>query len=67
MIQVEVIGNLGADAEVAEINGQYYARFNVGVNRQSGNGDKVTTWVNCSKAVTPSGNLTQYLQKGQPV
>lgn len=67
MIRVELIGFLGADAKVAESNGGYFARFDVGISRKASSGDTVTTWVQCTKSVPPSGNLAQYLTKGQQV
>lgn len=67
MIKVDIIGYLGADAKVVESNGSYYARFDVGVSRRTSSGDAVTTWVQCTKSVPPSGNLAQYLAKGQQV
>lgn len=67
MIKIELIGNLGADAKVVTQNTTLIT-FNVGVSRRSGDGNKVTTWVRCTKSAESSGgNIAQYLTKGTRV
>ena len=49
MLQIEVIGNIGADAEIKEFGGKKYVSFNVAHSerRKDANGTTVesTTWV----------------------
>ena len=60
MLQVQVIGNLGADAEVKEINGKQYSAFRVAATSRN-----ETTWV--SILYSYRENLHKYLIKGQQV
>lgn len=68
MIKLEVIGNLGADAEVKVYNGNKFVSFRVAhtdkwVDRQTGVISTQTTWVSCSLN-GDGGGLTPYLKKG---
>lgn len=64
MIQMQVIGNLGKDAEVRKINDRDYFSFSVASTKRRGD-EKVTTWVNVLKPY--SDRLRQYLVKGEKV
>jgi single-strand DNA-binding protein len=69
MLQVEVIGNIGADAVVKEFNGQKFISFSVAhteryTDSQGQRRDR-TTWVSCLK-YGESGVLA-YLKKGTRV
>lgn len=71
MLKIEIIGNLGADAEQKMANGKSYLSFRVAETRKFA--DKVTgeivsntTWVSCSMD-GEHANLLQYLKKGQRV
>ena len=71
MFKVEVIGNLGADAETRVSNGATYVTFRVAhtvknVNMQSGEIIREAVWVSCSKA-GDCANLMPYLHKGTKV
>lgn len=71
MIKMEIIGNLGADAEVKVYNGSKFVSFRVAhtdkwVDQQSGVISTQTTWVSCSLN-GDGGGLTQYLKKGTKV
>ena len=71
MIKLEVIGNLGADAEVKQYNGNKFVSFRVAhtdkwVDQQTGVISTQTTWVSCSLN-GDGGGLTQYLKKGTKV
>ena len=71
MIKLEVIGNLGADAEVKVYNGNKFVSFRVAhtdkwVDRQTGVISTQTTWVSCSLN-GDGGGLTPYLKKGTKV
>lgn len=60
MLQFTIIGNLGADAELKEINGKQYSAFRVAATSRN-----ETTWV--SVLYNYHENLHQYLTKGQQV
>lgn len=66
MIALEIIGNLGADAQQKEINGQKYISFNIANTdtyiNNNGERKENTTWVSClKKGESP---VIQYLKKG---
>lgn len=70
MIQIQVIGNLGANAEVRVHNGAKFVSFRVASTRRytKSDGTQVedTTWVACVLN-GDGGQLTQYLTKGRKV
>lgn len=71
MIKMEIIGNLGADAEVKVYNGNKFVSFRVAhtdkwVDQQAGVISTQTTWVSCSLN-GDGGALTPYLKKGTKV
>lgn len=71
MIRLEIVGNLGADAEIKEYNGNKFVSFRVAhsekwVDQQTGAISTQTTWVSCSLNGNGKG-LTQYLKKGTKV
>lgn len=70
MLQFEVIGNLGADAQVKTENGRQFVSFNVAHTDswQSADGQqhKSTQWVSCAMN-GDGGSLLQYLRKGKTV
>lgn len=67
MLQCEVIGNIGNDAEIKEFSGKKYVSFNVAHSerRKDANGTTVesTTWVSVLW-YGDGGGLTQYLKRG---
>lgn len=67
MLQLEVIGNIGNDAEIKEFGGKKYVSFNVAHSerRKDANGTSIesTTWVSVLW-YGDGGGLTQYLKKG---
>ena len=70
MLQIEVIGNLGSDAEIKEINGKKYVSFSVadsyrGADSQ-GNRVERTNWVSVLW-YGDGGRLFPYLKKGTQV
>lgn len=70
MLQLEVIGNIGSDAEIKEINGKKYVSFSVadsyrGTDGQGNRIDK-TTWVSVLW-YGEGGRLIQWLKKGAKV
>ena len=63
MQQIQIIGNLGKDAEAVNIAGKDYTKFSVGVTEKKKN-EQVTTWY----YVLYHGTLIlQYLLKGTKV
>lgn len=65
MVQIELIGNLGADARQVNANGATFVTFNVAEN-QKVNGQEVTHWYGCNLNRDCS-KLLPYLKKGQGV
>ena len=71
MFKIEVIGNLGADAETRVSNDATYVAFRVAhtvksVDMQTGEVIRVAVWVSCSKAGECT-NLMPFLRKGTKV
>ena len=71
MFKIEVIGNLGADAETRVSNGATYVAFRVAhtvksVDIQTGEVVREAVWVSCSKAGDCT-NLMPFLRKGTKV
>lgn len=67
MIRLEIVGNLGADAEIKDYNGNKFVSFRVAhsekwVDRQTGTITTQTTWVSCSLNGDGKG-LTEYLKR----
>lgn len=65
MLKIEVIGNIGNDAEVKKINGNECVAFNI-AHSEKRNGVENTTWVSVLMNGN-GGNLTPYLKKGAKV
>lgn len=70
MFTVNLIGNLGADAEVQNYNGNKFVSFRVAVTRSFTKADGTpvdeTTWASCSLR-GDGGSLLQYLVRGRKV
>ena len=70
MLALEIIGNIGADAEIKDFGGKKYVSFSVAHSDYSKdqNGNKVeqTTWVSVLW-YGEGGGLLQYLKKGTKV
>ncbi len=69
MLQVEIIGNIGNDAQVKDFNGKKYIAFNVAhsekFKNQQGVETERTTWVSVLKPGESA--VAKYLKKGTPV
>lgn len=65
MIKIMIIGNLGGDAVVKNINGVDYVSFSVAHSIRKETGEEKTTWIDC--LMRGGGKLGQYLVKGQMV
>lgn len=71
MIKIEVIGNLGADAQLQVVNGNKFVSFRVAntdswTDKVTGEIKKSTQWISCSLN-GDGGNLLPYLKKGAKV
>ena len=70
MLQLQVIGNLGADAEVKDLNGNKAVCFNVAHTErwtdEQGTKHEQTTWVSCILN-GDGGRLLPYLKRGTSV
>lgn len=64
MVQIEIIGNLGADVREVEYNGSKFYSFSVCDNRKV-NGKEVAQWFTCN--LNRQSEVLQYLVKGQQV
>jgi single-strand DNA-binding protein len=70
MIKLQIIGNLGKDCIVKEVNGKNVINFSVAHTERfkdsAGNQKERTTWVECAYW-TDKTAVGQYLKKGQMV
>lgn len=70
MFQFQVIGNLGADAQVKEINGRRFVTFDVAHSDnwtdEAGTQHSQMIWISCILQ-GDGGNLLPYLTKGRKV
>ena len=66
MLQLEVIGNLGNDAEIKEFGGKKYVSMNVAHSEKRKDGGETTVWVSVLW-YGEGGALLQYLKKGTKV
>ena len=71
MIKIEVIGNLGADAQLQVVNGNKFVSFRVAntdswTDKVTGEIRKTTQWISCSLN-GDGGSLLAYLKKGTKV
>lgn len=63
MLQLEIIGNLGNDAEIKEFSGKKYVSMNVAHSEKKKDGSENTVWVSVLW-YGDGGGLTQYLKRG---
>lgn len=63
MLKVMIIGHLGIDVEVKDLNGTLYDCMRVAVNSRDKNGVETTQWVDATMRHT-SDKLQPYLVKG---
>ena len=70
MLQIQVIGNLGSDAEIKEFNGSKAVCFNVAHTerwtQEDGTKRESTTWISCILN-GDGGKLLPYLKRGTQV
>lgn len=68
MIKLMIIGNLGADAEMKNINGRNYISYSVCHTEKSKDGKEFSTWVNVMQnAFDENPRILPYLNKGSQV
>ena len=69
MLQIQLIGNIGTDAKVMEVNGNKFVSFSVGTNEKfkdsQGNHVEKSTWVSC--ILSKESPVKDYLKKGTKV
>lgn len=65
MVKIEIIGNIGANAEIKEHQGSKFVSFNICDNRKVGE-KEVSQWYGCTLNKW-SEKLLPYLRKGQCV
>lgn len=65
MVEIEIIGNIGADVKKVDYNGTSFYSFNVCDNKKVGD-NEVSQWYGCN-INRVSENLLKYLRKGQQV
>ncbi len=63
---MQIVGNLGKDAEVKEVNGKKVIEFSVAHSYKKQDGTAVTVWVSCSKWGETTA-IAPYLLKGTKV
>lgn len=70
MFRIEVIGNIGGDAEIKNDNGRQYVQFSIADTRrfrkEDGTEVETTNWISCFYRNTDS-SVIQYLKKGTRV
>lgn len=67
MQKITIIGNIGADAEVKNLqSGKQILSFSVGVSEKR-NGQSETTWYNCTGFSENHVKLAQYIKKGNKI
>lgn len=61
-------GTLGADPEFKPTNNNKSScKFSLAVNKKGQNGEKVTTWINCTAYGAVADRIMKYCQKGTNV
>jgi single-strand DNA-binding protein len=66
MNNITIIGRIGADAEVRQVNTKQVISFSVAVDNGK---DQPATWFRCSKWVSKDGNsnVANYIKKGEMI
>lgn len=66
MLKMEVIGNLGKDCLVNNVNGKNVINFSVAHSEKGRDGETKTSWVECAYWTEKTG-MAPYLKKGTKV
>ena len=67
LLKLVLIGNLGRDAIVKQINNSYVIDFPVAYSARDRAGNNITVWVNCSWWHDTEPKVAEYLKKGKQV
>lgn len=65
MFIAQILGNIGRDAEIKNINGKDYISFSV-ASTEKESGEDVTRWISVLGSIN-NRNIVEYLKKGQQV
>jgi len=72
-VKLQVLGNIGKDAEIREVNGRFAINFSIAHNRRWTDSDGIkresTTWFSCAiwKDSREKTKIAEYLKSGQIV
>lgn len=70
MIRLQVLGNVGKDPTVNNVNNRVAINFNVAVTEKwkdaAGNQQEKTRWIDCA-LWRETGNIAQYIKKGDKI
>lgn len=67
MLRLEIIGNLGGDAEIKTFGNNNYISFNVAHSERDSNGQETTQWISVLRYDNGRGGLLSYLKRGTKV
>ena len=67
LLKMVIIGNLGRDATIRQVNDMYVVSFSVAHSVRTRTGETSTTWINCSWWHNKEPKVAQYLKKGKQV
>ena len=67
MLRLEIIGNLGGDAEIKTLGNNNYISFNVAHSERDSNGQETTQWISVLRYDNGRGGLLPYLKRGTKV
>lgn len=63
MASIQIVGNLGNDVVLKQVNGSTVAEFTIAEKKKRG-GQETTIWFKCSMWKGTQSNLMDYLKKG---
>ena len=63
-LNIQVIGRLGQDSIVRQVQDHYAISFSVAVSEKRKNDQQITSWINCTYW-TKGDKIAQYLTKGK--
>jgi len=67
MLRLEIIGNLGSDAEIKTLGNNNYISFNVAHSERDSKGQETTQWISVLRYDNGRGGLLPYLKRGTKV
>ena len=66
MFRIEIIGNIGNDAEIKSIKGNDYHSFSIAYTDNRGN-ENSPIWIRCLKKISDNDKIGKWLKKGTKV